>query len=510
MRIRGLATFVLLLLWGACLWLFAPAVVQRVAESRLAASGFADATIEAVSLGPTGAVLHGVRLESGRALDADSVTLPWSVELLSLRLPPLVIAGARITARAQPGAGEFRLPPIPPIAVRLQAARLEVVTAAGSVVAQFDASLAAPDPAGNQRIAASGTILHQAPAPWFAPLRMSAEITATPAAARIDGRLGWADPAMRINITGGYRFDDGTGQIDLALLPIAVGAAQALAGLPALAPVFAEMRDPSGSVAMDARLHISPTGLRTSGRLLLAAIGFTTESGVIHDLSGDLAFASLAPLRLAGPERISIARIEAAIPLTAVTLDLRQAAGGALRIARSAAALLDGRVELGAVSLSGAPQRVEIAVHDVAVAAVLTQMGLAGLTGSGRLSGRLTVRVGPEGVGIEQGELTQRGPGQISYAPADAPDFGAQSAVVLGALSDLRTERLAIVFQREGRGSVARLRVEGRNPAFQDGRAVVLNLNLTGALEETLSSVLGGLQMSDTVRRAIDALVRPP
>ena len=51
-----------------------------------------------------------------------------------------------------------------------------------------------------------------------------------------------------------------------------------------------------------------------------------------------------------------------------------------------------------------------------------------------------------------------------------------------------------------------RMHIEGSNPAFQDGRPVVLNVNLSGDVEQALQAALGFYRLPAEIMRAIETL----
>ena len=141
---------------------------------------------------------------------------------------------------------------------------------------------------------------------------------------------------------------------------------------------------------------------------------------------------------------------------------------------------------------------------------VLALGGPAGLSGSGKLTGELTIQVTPDQIGLERGELNATGPGRLSYTPSDPSSLGEQAATVLTVLSDFHYTRLTLTFAREGEGAAAqlagRMHIEGSNPAFQDGRPVVLNVNLSGDVEQALQAALGFYRLPAEIMRALETL----
>src|SRR5205814_4080764 len=137
--------------------------------------------------------------------------------------------------------------------------------------------------------------------------------------------------------------------------------------------------------------------------------------------------------------------------------ELRQNAAGTPVVQRVSAEALGGRVEAGPITVSLARQRTTVRFRDVGVTDVLALGGPAGLSGSGKLTGELTIQVTPDQVGLDHGELNATGPGRLSYTPSDPSSLGEQAAMVLTVLSDFHYQSLTITFARSGEGAAAAL-----------------------------------------------------
>jgi hypothetical protein len=69
------------------------------------------------------------------------------------------------------------------------------------------------------------------------------------------------------------------------------------------------------------------------------------------------------------------------------------------------------------------------------------------------------------------------------------------------ALTDFRYESLAIdIDGTAGKTMTLGLKVRGANPEFQDGYPVVLNVNLSGALDTIVQRGINTWRIPDTVR----------
>jgi hypothetical protein len=391
----------------------------------------------------------------------------------------------------------------------LRGAKLVVLTDAEAVWLGFDAT-ATPE-AGALRFAGQGTFHHDGD--LVVPLATALTVDWTADGLAVRGRLSDAASGLDATVAGTVQPGAGTGDLRVTATTLRLTPEHSLAAVsPVLARALASLvHDVAGQVTPEGRLAWRPgAGATTTARVQLADVAFASTHGRASGVSGTVAFADLSPLRLDGAQRLRVARAEAQVALGDIDLELRQNAAGTPVVQRIAATALGGRVEAGPFTVSLARQRTTVRFREVGVTDVLALGGPAGLSGEGKLSGELTIQVSPDQVGLERGALAATGPGRLSYTPSDPSSLGEQAATVLAVLSDFRYTRLDITFERTGEGAAAqlggRMRIEGNNPAFQDGRPVVLNVNLSGDVEQTIQAALGLYRLPAEIMRAIQTL----
>ena len=114
---------------------------------------------------------------------------------------------------------------------------------------------------------------------------------------------------------------------------------------------------------------------------------------------------------------------------------------------------------------------------------ILAALGFEGLTGTGRLDGTLPLSQRGRQVRVVGGPLRATEPGVIRYAGGEgAASLAAkqpQLAPVLGALENLRYETLTLEVSGDVSGELdVKVHARGSNPNFQQGRPVILNVNV--------------------------------
>jgi hypothetical protein len=485
-------------------------LLRGVAERELRAAGFAQGQVALAGIGYDGLHFTDIRPDTAGAVRIEELVVPWSLGLLRGAVDRATLVGARLvidTRGVGSGAGAIGWGAPPQVTLTLRRAVIEVLTATGSAVLTLDAT-ATPRANGTLRIAGEGMFRHSGDPAFVVPLAASVVLDATAAGLTVQGRLADAASGLDLALVGGVQPMAGTGELRFTSAPVWLSTEHPLAGIsPALERALAALaHDISGRLTLEARLAWTARATTTTARVRLDDVGFASDAGNVTGLSGMLAFADLDPLRLDGAQRLRVRRAESGVALEDLDVELRQNAAGALIVQHASAAALGGRIEAGPITVSTARQRSTVRFTDVAVAQVLTIGGPQGLTGSGALSGQVAVQIAPDQVTLERGELASTGPGQLAYVPANPVGLGEQAATMLAVLSDFRYERLTVTFERNGEGLVGRMRIEGHNPAFQEGRAVVLNVNLSGDVEQALQAALGLYRLPAEILRRVETL----
>ncbi len=190
---------------------------------------------------------------------------------------------------------------------------------------------------------------------------------------------------------------------------------------------------------------------------------------------------------------------------------LKTPGAGTLSWRRAEAGLFGGRVwlEPGALTLGKSRQTLPVHFEGLELAALLAAYPTEGLSGAGTLEGRLPVRLGAQGLTIQEGRVFARAPGgQLQFRSAGLREYGAANPallLVVQALDDFQFTQLDsdLSYDEDGKLLLA-LHLSGRNPAIEDGRLINFNINL----EENIPALLTSLQLSERVSETIRERVR--
>ncbi|MDM8350094.1 YdbH domain-containing protein [Pseudomonas sp. sp1636] len=132
-----------------------------------------------------------------------------------------------------------------------------------------------------------------------------------------------------------------------------------------------------------------------------------------------------------------------------------------------------------------------------------------GLAGSGLIDGQLPLSISPAGVEIEQGQLLARAPGgRLEFHSERIRALGRSNPTMQLVTQSLEnfhytTLRSQVNYARQGKLQLA-MRLEGRNPAIEQGYPIHFNINL----EEDIPTLLASLQLTDKVNAIIKQRVQ--
>lgn len=132
------------------------------------------------------------------------------------------------------------------------------------------------------------------------------------------------------------------------------------------------------------------------------------------------------------------------------------------------------------------------------------------LEATGLLDGQLPIVLGPAGLRVESGRLRAAAPGGvIRYRPTDSfrsmADSNPNLKLVLQALSNYRYEKLDVGVDYAENGDLdLRVAVAGRNPDWNAGQPVNLNLNVS----ENIPMLLRSLRLADDIGAEVEKKAR--
>ena len=206
--------------------------------------------------------------------------------------------------------------------------------------------------------------------------------------------------------------------------------------------------------------------------------------------------------------KLRLAQANPGIPLGPVQLSgsysavLQTPTQGQLQLRQVEATLMGGKLQLapGQWSLAAEPLLFPVQVQGLELEQLFTLYPTEGLAGTGTLDGRLPLQISSQGVTIEQGQLAAREPGgRLQFQSERIRALGRSNPamqLVTQSLEDFRFTTLSsqVNYDQQGKLALA-MRLEGQNPAIEQGRPIHFNINL----EEDIPTLLASLQLTDKV-----------
>jgi hypothetical protein len=205
---------------------------------------------------------------------------------------------------------------------------------------------------------------------------------------------------------------------------------------------------------------------------------------------------------------LRIAQANPGIPLGPLQLKGRYSATlhaptkGRLQLQQAETALMGGQLRLtpGHWDLADAAQLFPIQVQGLELEQLLILYPTEGLAGTGTLDGHLPLQISAKGITIAQGQLSARAPGgRLQFQSERIRALGRSNPamqLVTQSLEDFRFSTLSsqVDYDPQGRLNLA-MRLEGQNPAIEQGRPIHFNINL----EEDIPTLMASLQLTDKV-----------
>jgi hypothetical protein len=399
---------------------------------------------------------------------------------------------------------------------QLGADRSFTATRAGLTLPQRGVALSAADISFSFAGGASSLSLHGAlrdstqPARW-PPLTVALEGKSAANTLVVTGHAESADRAVILTLDGKHDLVSGAGSVSVRTAPVSFVARGRQPGdlFPAVA-ASAPSRV-TGSVAASGSIGWGGKTMATGLTLTLDDVGFDGGVAAVEALEGKVVFDSLMPLRASAEQHLTAMLRVASLPAGPFDLRFHLPSDDRLLVEAATLGLAGGTLSLSALSLQrGQPLDAALDIRSVDVGAVLTFIGIDGLSGTGALDGRIPLRIDPAGVTISGGQLNATGPGTVRYNGAGLPaaiteaqgKAGDALTLTREALTDFHYTALRLTLDRSASGDGALLvALKGSNPAVLDNRAFEINIRLEANFDRLAALFLSGYTAADGLLR---------
>ncbi len=296
--------------------------------------------------------------------------------------------------------------------------------------------------------------------------------------------------SLRAAARGDISFVGGGGRVDFDIAPVTFAP-----GVRSPGDVFPVLQDGpilAATGAVSARGEYGWGARRARGaRIRLEDLGVVTDFLEAAGIDGTVALTGFHPVVAPPGQRLDIAVVDLGILLEGgqVVFGLT---GDRLAVSALRFDWAGGQVsaEPFTVALGDPDDTVVLTANGIDLAALAGQLPMEDLSVTGRLRGRVPLRLDDDTIHFDDALLEATGPGLIRYGAgaADLPDDGGESVdLLLEALRNFHYDELALTLNgRTGGDMAARLRISGANPDLLGGYPFALNVNVAGALEQML------------------------
>jgi hypothetical protein len=510
------------------------AVAEWLLLARLRGAGLASAALSVEEVGPDSLRVRELRIGDGD-LEVPLLELRYSAgSLWRGRLEALRAEGLRLRASLRDGelhlgsldvlrapgrepadaGGAARLPALPVDRLELPDASLALDTASGVVEAAplaLEARLDAPGGLPSGRLAVD-RIRDLGSPPRFPPAALELRFAPEDDQLGFEATLGDAAGQLHARAVGSLDLAAGSGRATLSLDPLRLGEGGLAPGdlLPSLAALIPAAR---GSLEARGELTWSRAGVDGHVDLGLRDLALRTPAARFEHVDGVVRLAGPWPPFVPPGQLVSMARVDFGLELTNGLVRYGVTRDGVVEVESAEWHFAGGTVRTrGRIDPSARERPIELEVEDVDLQQLLQLVNLEGLSGEGRLAGRLPLTLRPGHVEIRDARLeSSAAGGWIRYRPrGDAAALGVAGQALddlLQALRNFHFERLSLAASGDAREALrVQVSLSGANPGHRDAQPYELNLNVEGRLGDLIRQGSAAYQIPAKIERKLDEI----
>lgn len=340
----------------------------------------------------------------------------------------------------------------------------------------------------------------------FAPIQASADLSLD-TTGKLSGPVRVATPTGTRLVEGEMQHVLSTGRGKLKFqtgtLTFSKGGLQPQRLAPVLLGVVAAV---SGDVAATGQIVWTRNGVVSSGaRMVIANVGLQASAARFDGIAGTIEFSSLVPVRTDGAQKISIAVLDAGVPLSGgvALVDVRD--NGDVIIENAQWPFAGGQLVLtsGALNTTAKVQQAELSAVQVDLQQLLTMINLEGLTGEGELEGAVPIEIRDGSVFVTHAVLAAKPGGVLRYSTAGT-QAAAQTAeganIAFQALENFHFQVLSVEIDGPVDGDLTlKVVLQGANPDLLEGYPVHMNITTQGAFMDLMRRGTVGFRALDIV-----------
>ena len=238
----------------------------------------------------------------------------------------------------------------------------------------------------------------------------------------------------------------------------------------------------------------------------LDELGVQAEAASVSRINGTLALSSIDPSATEKLQKLTALLNVGDLKPVPLEINWRLNRNGALALQPFIARFAGGTLSTNTVIFHPNTERetFSLAVDKVDVTEIFRLAGIEGLSGTGKLSGTIPIKIEGKKVIVKSGKLAAVGPGIIRFdggpVTKSLEKKGDTVAMALKTLSNFRYQTMTVGLEKleDGTGSL-KLSMKGSNPKVYQGHPFIFNINLESNFDNLAKFALQGLETADNV-----------
>ncbi len=337
-------------------------------------------------------------------------------------------------------------------------------------------------------------------APWIAPLDLDGSVRLAGGTATVAADARDAKGRKVVHLAGAAASDGARADLTLTAGPydFVPGGLQPAA----LTPLLGGFGDVRGTAAATLKFRRQGGRSESGGEVTLDRLSFRLGGIAVTGLAGAISLKSLAPLSTPPGQTLTADSVALVAALDRLRARFRLAPGPRLELASAVAGFAGGEIALGPATFgTGAPPRLTVAVRSVKIAPLLQLLDVAGIGGTGVLSGAIPLGFAGGKVTIDNGRLESKGKGVIQVRSEQAAKAlaggGEPAQLVVRALEDFHYDTLTIALDKSASGDAhGVIHLEGANPAVMNAQPFVFNIDVTSNVDKLIDALMQGYRLA--------------
>ncbi len=358
-------------------------------------------------------------------------------------------------------------------------------------------------------------VKHLSPTPIFVPLSISGNIThqtGKDSSPKYLLNLTGGTQALRyLKINGEHTLKSGDGFLTLHIAPMKFSTGQLQPAQ--LFPALTAIEDVNGQINGKANIRWSKKGIvKSSGSFAANNLSLTHNTGMkISGLNTQLNLKSLLPIQSEARQKLAIQAIGFGTPIKDFLISYQMNARHSPQVFldQMRFLILDGEVSIDPTVIHLSPSGISYVnakLDNIDLNTFFNWIEVDGLSGDGRLSGKIPLILKKEGILIVNGQLAAKTPGTLRFQSQKVTELlankGIEVDLFLQAIEDFRYKELTLNLDKsETHDLHAKLSVLGNNPDVKDGHDFRLNIQLESKIDKLLKAIQQGLLFSNKVLR---------